>query len=97
VVLTSESGASSDDGGHVSDGNLTGGADGDTDDNAEHALECAYASTKAMGDADRVGGVTHRLKSERTADVRTIFVKKDDYKDPHTGLVESGHVCTICQ
>ncbi|KAF8811331.1 hypothetical protein BYT27DRAFT_7089668, partial [Phlegmacium glaucopus] len=32
-----------------------------------------------------------------TADVRTIFIKKDDYIDPHTGLVESGHVCKVCQ
>ncbi|KAG1720947.1 uncharacterized protein EDB91DRAFT_1088629 [Suillus paluster] len=53
---------------------------GDTE--AEDDVERAYASTKAMGDADYV---------------RTIFIKKDDYVDPHTGLVESGHVCTVCQ
>ncbi|KAG1811121.1 uncharacterized protein BJ212DRAFT_1278098, partial [Suillus subaureus] len=32
-----------------------------------------------------------------TTDVHTIFVKKNDYVDPHTGLVESGHMCTVCQ
>ncbi|KAG1893156.1 uncharacterized protein F5891DRAFT_1196785 [Suillus fuscotomentosus] len=78
------SSASSDDA-----GNLDGEDDAEcTEDGAaEDGAEALYAQTKAMGDADREAGKT-RLKSERTADVRTIFVKKDDGS-------ESGHVCTI--
>ncbi|KAJ8587607.1 hypothetical protein M405DRAFT_863602 [Rhizopogon salebrosus TDB-379] len=60
-VIPTSSASSDDDGGHVSDGDLAEAAD--TED--EHA-EDAYASTKAMGDADRESGATHRLKSERT-------------------------------
>ncbi|OJA11406.1 hypothetical protein AZE42_13443 [Rhizopogon vesiculosus] len=89
VILTSS--ASSDDGGHVSDIDTAGGADTEADEIGD-----AYASTKAMGDADRESGATRHLKSEHTADVHTVFIKKDDYVDPHTGLVESGHVCTVC-
>ncbi|KAG1842747.1 hypothetical protein DFJ58DRAFT_731906 [Suillus subalutaceus] len=59
------------------------GGDTEAEDDTEHA----YASTKDMGDADRKGS-THRPKTERTADVHTIFIKKDDYVDPHTRLVE---------
>ncbi|KAG1738530.1 hypothetical protein EDB19DRAFT_2025397 [Suillus lakei] len=66
------------------------------DTEAEDDVEHAYALTKAMGDADCKGS-THRPKAEQTADVHTIFIKKDDYVDPHTGLVEPGHMCTVCQ
>lgn len=78
----------SDDAGHDSDG----AADTEIEDN----VEASYAITKAMGDADREAGTT-RSKSDRTADVRTIFVKKDDYLDPHTSSLESGHICTVCE
>ncbi|OAX34085.1 hypothetical protein K503DRAFT_803874 [Rhizopogon vinicolor AM-OR11-026] len=86
--------ASSDDGGHVSDIDTAEGADTEADKHAsEDDVRDAYASTKAMGDADNESGATHCLKGECTADVHTVFVKKDDYVDPHTGLIESGYVC----
>jgi hypothetical protein len=85
------SSASSDDAGDLDgedDAECT--EDGVAEDGAaEDGAEALYAQTKAMGDADREAGKTC-LKSERTADVRTIFVKKDDGS-------ESGHVCTICE
>ncbi|OAX30698.1 hypothetical protein K503DRAFT_806861 [Rhizopogon vinicolor AM-OR11-026] len=96
VIPTSS--ASSDDGGHVSDIDTAEGADTEADEHAsEDDVGDAYASTKAMGDVDRESGATHHLKSECMADVRIVFIKKDDYVDSHTGLVESGHVCTVCQ
>ncbi|KAG1726790.1 uncharacterized protein EDB91DRAFT_1086647 [Suillus paluster] len=70
----------------------TQGGDTKAEDDAEHA----YASTEAMGDADCKGQTCHP-KVEQTVDVHTIFIKKDDYIDLHTGLVESEHVCTVCQ
>jgi hypothetical protein len=66
--------------------------DPDGEDDAERTddgAEASYVQTKAMGDMDREAGRTC-LKSEHTADVRTIFVKKDDVSEP-------GHVCTICE
>ncbi|KAG2346979.1 hypothetical protein BDR05DRAFT_945396 [Suillus weaverae] len=51
--------------------------------------EASYAQTKAMGDADHEAGRTH-LKNKHTADIHTIFVKKDDVPKP-------GYVCTICE
>lgn len=77
-----------DDAGH----DLDGAADTEIEDN----VEASYAITKAMGDADHEAGTT-RSKSDRTADVRTIFVKKDDYLDPHTSSLKSGHICTVCK
>ncbi|KAG2039466.1 hypothetical protein BDR03DRAFT_1009096 [Suillus americanus] len=78
----------SDDMGHISDGAM------DTEIN--HDVEALYAITKAIGDAECEAGTTCS-KSDRTADVFTIFVKKDDYLDTHTGSLKSGHICTICK
>ncbi|KAG0705806.1 hypothetical protein DFH29DRAFT_846984 [Suillus ampliporus] len=90
------SSASSDDARHDSDGDLAEGTDTEADEDLDDTAETSYVTTKAMGDADREAGTT-RLKRERTADICTIFAKKDGHLDPHTGLLESGHVCTICE
>ncbi|KAL0958654.1 hypothetical protein HGRIS_014979 [Hohenbuehelia grisea] len=58
--------------------------------------EAAYATTKAMGDADRADA-DQRPKQERTADVRTIFRRDENRINPDTGKVESGHWCSICE
>lgn len=66
-----------------------GDLEGDDAECTDDGVEASYVQTKAMGDVDREAGRTC-LKSERTADVCTIFVKKDDVSKP-------GHVCTICK
>jgi hypothetical protein len=78
----------------------------------EEDVEANYASTKALGDADREvsylvlllaklntlsGQLTRRPKTERTADVRTIFVAVANHTNPDTGKVEKGNICTLCK
>jgi len=38
-----------------------------------------------------------RPKSDRTADVRTIFKRVEDHINAATDELEDGHICTICQ
>ena len=38
-----------------------------------------------------------RVKTDRTADIRTIFAKEDDYVNPNTGAKEDGHICKVCR
>jgi hypothetical protein len=38
-----------------------------------------------------------RSKSDRTADVRTIFKSKKEHVNAATGHLEDGHVCTVCE
>lgn len=83
------SSASSDDGGDADAVETDLEDDADCTEDGAVRAEASYAQTKAMGDADHEAGKTH-LKNKRTADVRTIFIKKDH-------LSESGHVCTICE
>lgn len=37
------------------------------------------------------------VKTDRTADIRTIFTKEDNYVNPNTGTKEDGHICNVCQ
>ena len=38
-----------------------------------------------------------RSKTDRTADVRTIFLPDDKHVNPDTGLIEKGHWCLAMQ
>lgn len=71
-------------------------ATGDTDVDLDDEAEEAYASTKAMGDADRKA-LSKQTKTDRTADIRTIFKHDREHINPDTGNLEDGHLCTICQ
>lgn len=78
----------------------------------EEDIEANYASTKALGDADRKVCVLYRRsyrkvnkqfeqldrrpKSEKTADISTIFVA-DSHTNPDTGVIEKRHICTLCK
>ena len=39
----------------------------------------------------------NRLKSDRTADIRTIFKHDKGHVNPDTGATEDGYWCTLCQ
>ncbi|KAJ6540774.1 hypothetical protein B0H19DRAFT_1078173 [Mycena capillaripes] len=55
-----------------------------------------YNSIKAMADADHTQAVAKPAGPDSTADVRTVFRRVKDYKNPTTGAVESGSLCKIC-
>ncbi|KAF8797532.1 hypothetical protein BYT27DRAFT_7261836, partial [Phlegmacium glaucopus] len=59
--------------GFVSDANI----DSEMLDDLE-AVEEAYTATKVMGDTDREA-LANRPKSDRTADIRTIFKRDKEY------------------
>ncbi|KAF8805039.1 hypothetical protein BYT27DRAFT_7213457 [Phlegmacium glaucopus] len=61
-----------------------------------NTFEEAYTDTKVMGDTDREA-LANRPKSDRTADIRTIFKRDKEYVNPETGATEDGHWCTLCQ
>lgn len=75
---------------------LGGHGGGDTEPEPDEDDDIGYAATKAMGDADRQAS-RRRAKADRTADIRTIFVKVDDHVDPDTGAKEEGHICQVCR
>ena len=81
-------------------------------ENAAVVSEQEYALLKAMADADHEVSTTssstskicslnleaiHRKsKSDATADVRTIFRRDKDYKNPDTAKVQDGNWCKLC-
>ena len=67
----------------------------DTEPEPDEDDDIGFATTKAMGDADHEASRT-RVKVDRTADIRTIFVKEDNRVDPLTGAKEEGHICKVC-
>lgn len=36
-------------------------------------------------------------KTEKTADLQTIFIKENGHKNPHTGKAEDGWWCDVCK
>ncbi|KAN0113659.1 hypothetical protein V8E52_007458, partial [Russula decolorans] len=62
----------------------------------DEEADIGYTSTKAMGDADREESGRH-VKTDCTADIRTIFNKEDEHVNPHTGAKEEGHICKVCR
>ena len=113
VRKVSTEATSSDDDGSNNDANSSVTVDGDvteTEDDPELAYmstkamgnadrEVSYTSLNFVDFPNMPACqlLTHLPKSGRTTDIRTIFIKTDDHINPHTGLVESGHVCKVCR
>ena len=74
----------------------SGDTERDTEPEPDEDDDIGYTTTKAMGDADHEAS-RMRVKTDRTADIRTIFVKEDNHKDPKTGAKEEGHICKVCR
>ncbi|KAJ7767712.1 hypothetical protein B0H16DRAFT_1453332 [Mycena metata] len=55
-----------------------------------------YHAIKTMADADHAQAVAKVAGADSTADIRTVFTRVKDHKNPTTGVVESGSICKIC-
>jgi hypothetical protein len=54
-----------------------------------------YMSLKAMANADHEA-IHMKPKGDATADVRIIFRRDKEHKNPDTGKVQDGHWCKLC-
>ncbi|KAG1875360.1 hypothetical protein C8R48DRAFT_669625 [Suillus tomentosus] len=68
------------------------------DHEAEEAddTEEAYQKTKSLGDADRQARQTSR-RTDRTADLQTIFTEEKGHLNPDTRTPGDGWWCNICK
>ncbi|KAF7320758.1 hypothetical protein HMN09_00161800 [Mycena chlorophos] len=66
------------------------------DEDATIQARGAFEKFKAMGDADHAKAIQTKSRSDKTADIRLMFIKKKDYPHPDTGVPTKGHICIIC-
>nr|GAT52975.1 predicted protein [Mycena chlorophos] len=66
------------------------------DEDATIQARGAFEKFKAMGDADHAKAIQTKSRSDKTADIRLMFIKKKDYPHPDTGVPTNGHICIIC-
>ncbi|KAF8803446.1 hypothetical protein BYT27DRAFT_7214747 [Phlegmacium glaucopus] len=69
--------------------------DGDGD-GAANTEGFAYTATKVMGNINHEA-LANCPKSDRTANIRTIFKCNKEHVNSETGVTEDGHWCTLCQ
>ncbi|KAF8465779.1 hypothetical protein DFH94DRAFT_698702 [Russula ochroleuca] len=73
----------------------------DSSDSSDEDAEANYTSIKALGDTDckvcYFFNLKYRPKTERTADVRTVFTADSNHLNLDTGKPEKGHLCMLCK
>ncbi|KAF8799820.1 hypothetical protein BYT27DRAFT_7217371 [Phlegmacium glaucopus] len=67
----------------------------DSDGEAHETATAEFESLQAMADADH-SAIRGRNVQDTTADIRTIFKREKEYRNPDSGRVTDGHWCKIC-